>query len=97
MGVHIVLVIGTRPELIKLPPLARAMAAVAVLLGALGTTAQGASRWIVQETVGADLGPGLVALAGIAVIGLLGAVLGGVWGMRYHRSVDTWTMSNAWK
>jgi len=77
--------------------LARAAASAAVLLWATGATPREGSRWVVQELVGANPGVGLVALAGLLVLGLLGAVLGGAWGMRYHRKVDAWTMSNAWE
>lgn len=74
--------------------LARAVVSVAVLLGA-GTAGLGADRWTVQELLGSDPGVGLVALAGLLVLGLVAALLGGIWGMRYHRKVDAWTVSNA--
>ena len=77
--------------------LARTAASAAVLLWATGATPREGSRWVVQELVGANPGVGLVALAGLLALGLLGAVLGGAWGMRYHRKVDAWTMSNAWE
>ncbi|MDO4918185.1 MAG: hypothetical protein Q4A22_01440 [Kocuria sp.] len=57
----------------------------------------GASRWAVQEVIGAHPETGAVALAGTLVLGLAGALLGGAWGMRYHRKVDAWTISNAWE
>lgn len=74
--------------------LARAVVSVAVLLGA-GTAGLGAGWWTVQELLGSDPGVGLVAVAGLLVLGLVAALLGGIWGMRYHRKVDAWTVSNA--
>ena len=73
---------------------ARAVAAVGVLLWAGGATAAG-PRWVARELRGGDVGMGLIALGGLVLLGLAGAVLGGVWGMRYHRKVDAWTVSNA--
>ncbi|RKQ34873.1 hypothetical protein [Kocuria tytonis] len=74
--------------------LARAVASAGVALWA-GAQGWGGSRWVVQEFLGGNQGIGAVALAGALVLGLLGAVLGGAWGMRYHRKVDAWTISNA--
>ena len=74
--------------------LARAVASVGVLLWADAATAAG-PRWVAQELIGSDVGMGLIALGGLVLLGLAGAVLGGVWGMRYHRKVDAWTVSNA--
>ncbi|MCT2020867.1 hypothetical protein [Kocuria marina] len=74
--------------------LARAAASVVVLLWADATAAAG-PRWVVQELIGRDMGMGLIALAGLVLLGLAGAILGGAWGMRYHRKVDAWTVSNA--
>lgn len=74
--------------------LARAVASVVVLLWADAATAAG-PRWVAQELIGSDVGMGLIALGGLVLLGLAGAVLGGVWGMRYHRKVDAWTVSNA--
>ncbi|RLY94198.1 hypothetical protein EAE32_03005 [Kocuria tytonicola] len=72
---------------------ARAVVSGAVLLWS-DAFREGGRRWQVQELIGSHTGIGLVALAATLVLGLVGAVLGGVWGMRYHRKVDTWTISN---
>lgn len=74
--------------------LAHAVASGAVLLWA-DATELGGPRWVVQQVVGGNPGVGLVALAGLLVLGLLAAILGGTWGMRYHRKVDAWTVSHA--
>lgn len=75
---------------------ARALVSGAVLLWA-DALPQSTRRWQVQELLGSHTAIGLIALAGTVVLGLAGAVLGGVWGMHYHRKVDAWTISNAWE
>ena len=72
----------------------RALVSGAVLLWA-GAVPESTRRWQVQELIGSHPGIGLVALGGVLVLGLVGAVLGGAWGMRYHRKVDAWTISHA--
>ena len=44
----------------------------------------------VQSLGGPSFVWGLVAAVCVLVIGLLGAILGGLWGTRFHRSVDRW-------
>ena len=75
---------------------ARAAVSGAVLLWGDAVGADG-GRWQVQQVIGSHPGVGLVALAGVLALGLAGAVLGGAWGMRYHRTVDAWTISHAWE
>jgi hypothetical protein len=67
----------------------RAVATVAGLVWAdtVGLAPVGVS---VQSLIGDLLAPGLVAVAVVLVVDLLGAVLGGLWGTRYHRRVDRW-------
>lgn len=67
----------------------RSVATVAGLLWAdtVGLAPVGVS---VQALIGDLLVPGLLAVAAVLVVDLLGAVLGGLWGVRYHRRVDRW-------
>lgn len=44
----------------------------------------------VQALGGSQFGWGIAAAACVLVIGLVGAVLGGLWGTRFHRTVDRW-------
>lgn len=73
--------------------LARAIASVAALLWA-DTVGLAPHSLAAQSVIGPVLGWGLVALAAVVVLDLVAAVLGGTWGMRYHRKVDMWTNSN---
>ncbi|WP_145001351.1 hypothetical protein [Kocuria rhizophila] len=74
---------------------ARAAASAAVLLWAGQAAVEDGSRWVAQEMIGANPTVGLVAIGGLLVLGLVGAVLGGLWGMYYHRKVDAWSISHA--
>lgn len=67
----------------------RAVATVAGLVWAdtVGLAPVGVS---VQSLIGDLLAPGLLAVAVVLVVDLVGAVLGGLWGTRYHRRVDRW-------
>ena len=67
----------------------------AVLLWAGQAAVEDGSRWVAQEMIGANPTVGLVAIGGLLVLGLVGAVLGGLWGMYYHRKVDAWSISHA--
>ena len=61
-----------------------AVASVVVLLWADAATAAG-PRWVAQELIGSDVGMGLIALAGLVLLGLAGAVLGdGAQGSFHH-------------
>lgn len=73
--------------------LARAIASVAALLWA-DTVGLAPQSLAAQSVIGPVLGWGLVALAAVVVLDLVAAILGGMWGMRYHRKVDAWTHSN---
>lgn len=73
--------------------LARAIASVAALLWA-DTMGLVPHSLAAQSVIGPVLGWGLVALAAVVVLDLIAAILGGTWGMRYHRKVDAWTNSN---
>ena len=70
--------------------LARAIASAAALLWA-GTVGLTPHSLAAQSVIGPVLGWGLVTLAAVVVLDFVAAVLGGTWGMRYHRKVDTWT------
>ncbi|MEX5301726.1 hypothetical protein [Kocuria sabuli] len=67
----------------------RSVATVAGLVWAdtIGLAPVGVSA---QALIGDLLVPGLIAVAAVLVVDLLGAVLGGMWGTRYHRRVDRW-------
>ena len=67
----------------------RSVATVAGLVWAdtVGLAPVGVSA---QALIGSLLVPGLLAVAAVLVVDLLGALLGGLWGMRYHRKVDRW-------
>ncbi|MFI7741323.1 hypothetical protein [Kocuria rhizosphaericola] len=67
----------------------RSVATVAGLVWAdtVGLAPVGVS---VQALIGDLLLPGLLAVAAVLVVDLLAAVLGGLWGVRYHRRVDRW-------
>lgn len=67
----------------------RSVATVAGLLWAdtVGLAPVGVSA---QALIGDLLVPGLLAVAAVLLVDLLGAVLGGLWGVRYHRRVDRW-------
>ncbi|MGX5357062.1 hypothetical protein [Kocuria sp. KH4] len=67
----------------------RSVATVAGLLWAdtVGLAPVGVSA---QALIGDLLVPGLLAVAAVLLVDLLGAVLGGMWGIRYHRRVDRW-------
>ena len=43
-----------------------------------------------QALIGDLLVPGLLAVLAVLAVDLLAAVLGGLWGVRYHRRVDRW-------
>lgn len=73
--------------------LARAIASVAALLWA-DTVGLAPHSLAAQSVIGPVLGWGLVALAAVVILDLIAAILGGMWGMRYHRKVDAWTNSN---
>ena len=72
--------------------LARALASAAVVLGVAAGPVSGLG---VQSVVGPAPGWGLVALAAVLALDLVAAVLGGAWGMRYHRKIDAWAVSRA--
>ncbi|MFI7482541.1 hypothetical protein ACH9EU_08985 [Kocuria sp. M1R5S2] len=67
----------------------RSVATVAGLVWAdtVGLSPVGISA---QALIGEQLAPGLLAVAAVLAVDLLGAVLGGLWGLRYHRRVDRW-------
>jgi hypothetical protein len=67
----------------------RSVATVAGLVWAdtIGLAPVGVSA---QALIGDLLVPGLLTLAAVLLLDLLGAVLGGLWGTRYHRRVDRW-------
>lgn len=67
----------------------RSVATVAGLVWAdtVGLAPVGVSA---QALIGSLLVPGLLAVAAVLVVDLLGALLGGLWGLRYHRRVDRW-------
>lgn len=67
----------------------RSVATVAGLVWAdtVGLAPVGVSA---QALIGDLLVPGLLAVAAVLVVDLLAAVLGGLWGVRYHRRVDRW-------
>ncbi|MCM3686453.1 hypothetical protein [Kocuria rosea] len=69
--------------------LGRSVATVAGLVWAdtIGLAPVGVSA---QALIGDLLAPGLLAVAAVLLVDLLGAVLGGLWGARYHRRVDRW-------
>ncbi|MFW6187870.1 MAG: hypothetical protein ACOC84_07735 [Actinomycetota bacterium] len=69
--------------------LGRSVATVAGLVWAdtVGLAPVGVSA---QALIGDLLVPGLLAVAVVLAVDLLGAVLGGLWGVRYHRRVDRW-------
>lgn len=69
--------------------LARALASAAAVLWA-DTAGLAPHGLTAQSVIGPVPGWGLVALAAVLVVDLIAAVLGGVWGMRYHRKVDAW-------
>lgn len=73
--------------------LARAIASVAALLWA-DTVGLAPHSLAAQSVIGPIVGWGLVALAAVVILDLVAAILGGMWGMRYHRKVDAWTNSN---
>ncbi len=67
----------------------RSVATVAGLVWAdtVGLAPVGVSA---QALIGDLLLPGLLAVVAVLVLDLLAAVLGGLWGVRYHRRVDRW-------
>ncbi|MEX5234509.1 hypothetical protein [Kocuria arenosa] len=67
----------------------RSVATVAGLVWAdtVGLAPVGVSA---QALIGDLLVPGLLAVLAVLVVDLLAAVLGGLWGVRYHRRVDRW-------
>ncbi|MGK7223708.1 hypothetical protein ACSNO4_13050 [Kocuria flava] len=69
--------------------LGRSAATVAGLVWAdtIGLAPVGVSA---QALIGELLVPGLLAVVAVLAVDLLGAVLGGLWGTRYHRRVDRW-------
>lgn len=73
--------------------LARAIASAGALLWA-DTVGLAPQSLAAQSVIGPVLGWGLLALAAVIILDLLAAILGGTWGMRYHRKVDAWTNSN---
>lgn len=44
----------------------------------------------VQSLGGSDFMWGLAAAVSALIVGLIGAILGGLWGTRFHRAVDRW-------
>ena len=74
--------------------LARALASAAAAAWA-GTAGLAPHDLAAQSVIGPVPGWGLLALAAVLAVDLVAAVLGGVWGMRYHRKVDAWTISHA--
>lgn len=73
--------------------LARAIASVAALVWA-DSVGLAPHSLAAQSVIGPVLDWGLVALAAVVILDLIAAILGGTWGMRYHRKVDAWTNSN---
>ncbi|MEF3119666.1 hypothetical protein [Kocuria flava] len=69
--------------------LGRSAATVAGLVWAdtIGLAPVGVSA---QALIGELLVPGLLAVVAVLAVDLFGAVLGGLWGTRYHRRVDRW-------
>jgi hypothetical protein len=67
----------------------RSVATVAGLVWAdtVGLAPVGVSA---QALIGDLLVPGLLAVLAVLAVDLLAAVLGGLWGVRYHRRVDRW-------
>ncbi|WHF21966.1 hypothetical protein QJS66_17610 [Kocuria rhizophila] len=74
---------GCRVAVVGRRPSSRRRAAV----GGTGRRG-GAARWVARSRR-ANPTVGLVAIGGLLVLGLVGAVLGELWGIYYHRKVDT--------